>query len=417
MRVLVFPASLDLGGSQLNAIEISGRLRERGNDVWIFGQDGPLVDTLASHDLPFLPAPANPKLRPSPSMMSALDHAVTSLDIDVVHGYEWPPIMEAVYGPYLRRGVAVTGTIMSMGVAPFIPGHIPLAVGTRQIADSLVSRSGVHVMEPPVDTDLNQPWRDVRDVRESFAVQPNDFLVVVVSRLAAELKREGLLAAVKAAEALAETLPIRLLIVGDGPAQVEVSFAAEQANARAGRVVVQLVGELTDPRPAYAAADVTFGMGSSALRAMAFGKPLIVQGERGYWKLFEPDSANDFSHQGWYGIGAGDDGAARFAGIVRALYADPDRRAMLGRYSRQFVVARFGLDRAADQQEQIYKQAVAQNPDRRVTAPGLVAPLVKVVGYDVRRRYARMRGHAPMDDFNALSKQPGRPKQPKGVVS
>ena len=47
----------------------------------------------------------------------------------------------------------------------------------------------------------------------------------------------------------------------------------------AGRQVVLLTGEIADPRPAYAAADVVVGQGGSALRGMAFGKPLVVVGE------------------------------------------------------------------------------------------------------------------------------------------
>ena len=52
-----------------------------------------------------------------------------------------------------------------------------------------------------------------------------------------------------------------------------------------GRQVVLLTGEIADPRSAYAAADVVVGQGGSALRGMAFGKPLIVVGEEGFSEL------------------------------------------------------------------------------------------------------------------------------------
>ena len=96
-----------------------------------------------------------------------------------------------------------------------------------------------------------------------------------------------------------------------------------RCNARAGRPVVLLAGELRDPRAAYAAADVCLGMGGSALRAMAFAKPLVVQGEGGFWELLTPDTVDRFLWTGWYGVG--DDparGAAVLADILRPLLAE-----------------------------------------------------------------------------------------------
>ena len=66
-----------------------------------------------------------------------------------------------------------------------------------------------------------------------------------------------------------------------------------------GRDVVLVTGALLDPRPAYAAADIVIGMGSSALKGMAFGKPLVVQGEQGFWKLLEPATLPIFLAQGF----------------------------------------------------------------------------------------------------------------------
>ena len=106
-------------------------------------------------------------------------------------------------------------------------------------------------------------------------------LVVVVGRLSRDLKLEGLLSACDAIGAMAASgIGVQLAIVGDGDAKDQVAERAKRANAVAGRRAVVLTGSLTDPRPAYAAGDVLLGMGSSALRAMSFGKPLIVQGQR-----------------------------------------------------------------------------------------------------------------------------------------
>jgi glycosyltransferase involved in cell wall biosynthesis len=408
MRVLVFPASLGLGGSQFNAVEIARAIGERGHEVTIFGPDGALRQVIDAAGLPFVAAPPRPKVRPSPSVMRRLTATVRRLDIDIVHGYEWPPILEAAYGPYVRHGTAVVGTVMSMGVAPFIPSCLPLAVGTAQIADvERARRNDVTLLEPPVDTALNRPWPDVSTARQQVGVRLDEFLLVVVSRLANELKREGLLDAIRAVGLLADELPVRLVIVGDGPARQALCDAADAVNRCHHRQVVTMTGEMGDPRPAYAAADVAIGMGSSALRAMAFAKPLIVQGEQGFWKVLTPETVATFLHQGWYGIGPGDDGAVRLGPIIRALHADASRRAELGSFSRGVVVQRFSLDRAADLQEEIYHRALHRTRPRRTTVPSFALPLARVGAYELARRYARWRGTAATDDFNALRMQPG----------
>ncbi len=103
-------------------------------------------------------------------------------------------------------------------------------------------------------------------------------------------------------------------------------------------------------------------MGGSALRGMAFGKPLVVQGERGFWELLTPESAPTFLRQGWYGVGGDVDGraagAARLSGILRGLLDDTGARVRLGEYGRALVVERFSLDRAGAVQEQVYAEAV-----------------------------------------------------------
>src|ERR1700680_1782763 len=129
------------------------------------------------------------------------------------------------------------------------------------------------------------------------------------------------------------------------------------ANARAGRKVAVLTGELQDPRSAYAAANVVLGMGGSALRGMAFGKPLIVQGERGFWELVTLESTLTFLRQGWYGVGPYGDGraagAARLEKILRQLLDDTATQARLGEYGRRLVVERFSLERAGALQEEV----------------------------------------------------------------
>src|SRR5512144_2783022 len=140
------------------------------------------------------------------------------------------------------------------------------------------------------------------------------------------LKLEGLLRTIAAVEELAVDRPVQLVVVGEGSAAAQVQARADEVNARTGRRVVVLTGGLVDPRPAYAAADVVVGMGSSALRALAFGKPLVVVGEHGFSQPFTPETAGVFTRQGFYGLGPGVPAPDPLVGQLQALLDDAAER-------------------------------------------------------------------------------------------
>lgn len=423
MKVVVYPHDLKIGGSQLNAIEIAAQVQRLGHSCVIFGYPGPLVDKVTELGLEFVASP-EPGKRPSPAVMAALGELVDERRIDVIHGYEWPPAIESwLVGARQRRRVAAVGTVMSMSVAPFLPLTMPLVVGTEQIAaaERAMGRRLIAVVEPPVDVAANAPL-PARD-RSAFCSQhgmDNGALnVVTVTRLAHELKLEGLLVAIETLPDLRGPRPIRLVIVGDGPARDIVAERAEAANHRVGRTAVVLTGELADPRPAYDSADVLLGMGGSALRSLAFAKPLVVQGERGFWRLLNEETVDEFLWTGWYGIGIGpDNGRAALTDALAPLLADDRLRRELGRFGRDLVERRFGLEAAAERQLRVYRAAVdvAAGPVRQSVDGARSTALYG--RYIAARRLSRIRGRRSVDDFNSspvVATGPSRPG-PSGVA-
>jgi len=187
MKILVYPHMLSIGGSQLNAVELAGAVARRGHDVTVFGRPGPLVDVVRTWGLRFEEAPESGR-RPSIAVAKALVRLVERDGYDLVHGYEWPPVLEAFYGPCLRRGIAVVATVLSMSVPSFLPGVVPLIVGTRQLQAAAGDRPTlVWVLEPPVDLTANAPSDDDGTFRKAHDLDPATPLVVIVSRLADDL--------------------------------------------------------------------------------------------------------------------------------------------------------------------------------------------------------------------------------------
>jgi glycosyltransferase involved in cell wall biosynthesis len=297
---------------------------------------------------------------------------------------------------------------MSMSVAPFVPRTVPLIVGTERIrGDALAAgHRRVTLLEPPVDTEADHPAVQGGEFRARHGIGAGEVVAMMVCRLVPELKLEGLLAACDATGELARAgQPLRLVIVGDGPAQSTVAERAAQANAAAGRQAVVLAGALADPRPAYAAADITIGQGGSALRGMAFAKPLIVVGERGFSELLTPQTAPTFLKQGWYGLGAGSlgHGADGLGAALLRLVESPELRQTVGRFARQLVLDRFSLRQAAGLQEAEYLAALEQRVEPIATMVDAARSGTGLVAAKLMTKYRRWSGTGATDDSNGLA--------------
>ena len=404
MRIMVIPHTLELGGSQLNAIELAAAVRDQGHEVIVFGRRGQLLDRIRELKLEFVESP-RPRRRPTPSIVAAIARLARQRSIDIVHAYEWPPALEAELAAVLRPSTRVLTTVMSMSVAPFLPRHRLLVVGTEEIAQAarLTGHRVVSVLEPPVDTEYNTPGiADGAAFRRAWGVPADALAVVMVARLARELKLEGTLSAIRAIGMACLEQPVRLVLVGDGPARPEIEELAAQVNLAHGADTITLTGALDDPRPAYAAADIALGMGGSALRAMAFGKPLIVQGEQGFWQTLTPETLDAFLWTGWYGVGtAGTDGVAALLTELRPQLADAAMRTDLGSFGRRTAVERFSLARAADIQINLYRRALAW-PARQGALAGNVHAAAAFATHVVSEQVRKLFGSGHTDDFNAM---------------
>ena len=393
MRVLIYPHMMEIGGSQLTAIELARETAALGHEVVLFGPDGELVPLARSWGLEYQISP-EPRW-PSPRNIQAVNRLVAARRIDVVHGYEWGPAVELAYGPHVRYGVPVVVTVMSMSVPDHIPQHLPLLVGTRDLCEGQRGRRpSVSVMEPPVDTDANS-LHAVRPDREAWRIDDAQIVVGVVCRMVDEHdKAAGVLAAIAGIDALADVYPLTLLVAGDGDRLPEVKTAADAVNARHGRSVVITTGALSDPRPVYATSDIIFGMGSSAIKGLSFGKPLVVQGQRGFWQLLDSSTLPVFLTQGWFGSEGR--GVPDFTAALLPLVQSESRRRQLGEFGRTVAVDRFSLRRAGAELEAVYRQAMDVRSSVTSQAISLSRAAIELAKYGiVITRYNRSRHTRP----------------------
>ncbi|MDR6755323.1 glycosyltransferase involved in cell wall biosynthesis [Mycoplana sp. BE70] len=366
MKVLIFGHRLEVGGTQVNAIELSAYLRDAcGHQVTYFASAGPMQDLLDNAGITFRPIP-DTRSHPSVARMRVIDEIIRLERPDVVHVWDWPQWLDAFLGIQLYRKVPVVVTCMSMVVPSLLPKRALTTFGTPDLV-SQARAAGFRRAElivPPVDVKFNAP--DVIDptaFRKQFGIAEQDVLVVTVSRLTDWMKSESIRRTMDAVRALGSDTRLRFAIVGDGTARNDLEEYARGVNAELGRDAILFSGALLDPRPGYAAADIVVGMGGSAMRGMAFSKPVIVVGEHGFSDLFAPETEEFFTFNGMYGLGDGNPSNDHLiAALKRLLDSSQDRRS-LGDFARQYVERHYSIDTIGQRLNELLETA-ATSPVR-----------------------------------------------------
>jgi L-malate glycosyltransferase len=366
VKIIVFAYELVVCGTTVNSIELAAALRDfHGHDIVFFATPGPMVELIQKKGLRFTPAPPA-TIHPSPSRARALRDVVRKERPDLIYVWDWYQCLDAYYIEHLLNGVPMVVTDMSMTLQRLLPKALPTTFGTPDLVGQ-ARAAGYRLPElllPPVDVHENAADAvDPGPFRKRYGIEEGDITLVTVSRLDTWMKSDSLLRTIDVVHTLGRELPLRFVIVGDGDVRSKCMRLARETNAKLRRDAVVLTGALLDPRPAYAAADIIVGMGGSALRGMAFGKPVVIVGERGFSAPLTSDTAESLYDKGIYGVGESTSGNARLVSDIRGLAENPARASALGQFSRQFVVKHFALETVCTQLARICSSAVA-NPRR-----------------------------------------------------
>jgi glycosyltransferase involved in cell wall biosynthesis len=391
MKVLVYSHSLQIGGSQITAINLAAAMRRRGHDVVVAGPSGPLASVASDLGVPVHELNIGGR-RPSLRAANELRQLAGMIKPDLVHAYSHSACLEAFLATYALDGVPLICSERGQMVPRPFPKTVPLIVAHRPL-EFEARRSGyshVYLMRVMVDTEANNPAVEPGDFKERHGAPSGSPALVLVSRLASAVKLESIIRTIDAFGSLPETLGARLLIVGDGDARAAVQARADAVNRRLGQRRAILVGSMTDPRPAYSAADIVVGMQGSALRGMAFGKPTVIVGDRGYSEIVGPSTFPRFLEEGFSGVGDGgsDENLTR---QLTMLLEDGEMRDRLGRYSRQAVCESVSLEANADILHGLYREVGDRRPRvsrRSMDLLRFVAPVLRSKLRPRRRRAA-----------------------------
>jgi glycosyltransferase involved in cell wall biosynthesis len=303
---------------------------------------------------------------------------VSELQPDVVHCHNsvLSPLAVAVAASDLGVPTAVTVHSLLPAAGPLLPlSGLLLGIRGPHLAWSAVSaaaaaplrhvlggRTQVDVLPNAIDVDW---WRGCPEGRRSRSVSA-EVRVVTVGRLALRKRPLALLAMMALARELVTGIPVRLIVVGDGPQRARVQ---RRVRAMAMSDWVDLPGQL--PRPAirdllagadiYVAPAVLESFGIAALEARAVGLPVVAQARGG---------VGEFVTDGTDGVLAGTD--HDMARALARLIESPGLRRAIGAHNRA-VAPPFGWADALARTDALYARAmsltgrVPLRPTRRST--------------------------------------------------
>jgi L-malate glycosyltransferase len=379
LRVALFVDSLQIGGTELNAVRTAEGLLTREIDVVlvVFQSEGPLLARCRASGVPVIPFP----IPPMGSVRSVtrgieLFRQLRRLDVDVVHTQD--RYTNAFVVPWARlAGARVLASRRWWDVHPSralgLGGRVAyrlahgVVANSERVADLVCRADGVPRRKVSVvpnfldDTSLqavSEPER--RKLRARLGVPPDALVIGAVANLRPVKDHRTLL------DAMALLTPrwpeLVLCLVGDGALRPELEAQA----ARLGithRVI--FAGTRSDPVNWHWAFDVSVltslneGFPNTVVEAMAAAKPVVATAVGG-----TPDAVRD----GETGFLVPPGSAAALAASLARLLEDPELCKTLGQAGRAVALDRFTAGAVMPGVEALYR-SVAGRPREGGVAP------------------------------------------------
>lgn len=353
LKIAHIDTGRDFRGGQDLLLSLARGLKQRGHrQVIICPPGSPLAKHASSEGLDVMPLGAT----------GALRGRLREEQFDIVHAHDGKAqtlSFRASIGLPIRR-------IASRLVA-FTPRHplihrwkysrtshgvIALSQSVRQVLIAAgVPDSHIEVIVPGIEMPSELPGADIRAAaRARWGFSSDEF---VIGHAAAFTHEKGQDVALQAALLLAPSLPrARMLLAGDGPERTnpEIAELARQTSA-----IAQLPGFVDDLNQFYAALDLYImpsrseAWGLTALRAMAYGLPVIASNVGGLPEAIEHEKS------GW--LVPPESPEALAAAILDAA-SHPARLCQFGRNARERA-AQFSIQRTVEKTEQFYLRLLA----------------------------------------------------------
>jgi glycosyltransferase involved in cell wall biosynthesis len=346
-------------------VSLARGLKQRGHgQLIVCPSSSPLARRAENEELDVMPLPSVANLR----------RLLRAEQFDIVHAHDAKSqtiSFRASIGLPIRR--------VASRLVAFTPRHplihrwkysrtchgvIALSQSVRQVLIAAgVPDSHIEVIVPGIEMPTELPGSDQRAAARARWGFSNDNFVI--GHAAAFTHEKGQDVALQAALLLAPKLPrARMLLAGEGP---ERSQPAMVDLMRRASGIAQLPGFVDDLNQFYAALNVFImpsrseAWGLTALRAMAYGMPVIASNVGGL-----PEAIED-GKSGWL---VPPESPEALANAIMDAASDPERLCEFGRNARQRA-AEFSIQRTVERTEHCYLRLLSDATIENSRSAGL----------------------------------------------
>jgi glycosyltransferase involved in cell wall biosynthesis len=377
---------MNIGGPAHHVSMLSGRLdRERFETLLVYGTLGPgegSFESLAEREgcTVKVLADLRPELRPHADVRAlvGLMRVIRAFDPHIVHTHTAkagflgrlaavlspgprPIIVHTYHGHVLEGYFGRPRTALYRFLERQLGRVSECLIGVSQATvDDLVRlrvapRDRFRVVPVGLDLDrfLQPDSEAAATLRDRCGTNAGELLVAFVGRLV-PIKRVDLVLRATAS-AREQGMPIRLMVVGDGPCRARLELLTRSLGVGEA---VRFLGYLADTSAAAAAADIAIlasdneGTPVSLIEAAAAGRPAVATAVGGVPDVVVPEAG--------VLVPRGDhDALAR--GLVR-LGRDAALRTQMGAHARTHVTGSFSIDRLLGDVEVLYDHLLTQAP-------------------------------------------------------
>jgi len=349
--VYQFITPSQIGGAEVHVLTLCRKLAERGHDVTAICPRGrALAGELRRGGVHLWSPRTTGKL--DPVTLARVAARLRRGRADVLHTHL---STASLIGSLAARlvGIPVVATVHGLNNrACFKYARRIIAVSNavrRHLTTQGVPESRVTVIHNGIELRRYRRVPDPRPLRSELGLAPDDMLIGSVGRLGPE-KGHAYLIEAAAILIARESLPVRLLIVGEGKGRQALGRVARRCGI-AQRVI--FTGFQQDVVRHEAALDVFClpslkeGLSLAALEAMALGKPVVASRVGG-----TPEVVAD----GETGLLVEPANPEALAGALASLLRHPERARRMGDAGRKRVERLFDLERTVDQIEAVYRE-------------------------------------------------------------
>lgn len=356
IRLAYFVDSMEIGGSELNAIRTLEQLDRSRFDLTVFhlGSRGPLLERYADLGVPMVRVSL--KNFKHPSALGAGWRLVRELRrrrVQILHSHDIYSNIFSVPWARLAGTPVVIASKRWQGAVPsrthVIANRIACRLATRVLANSeavarslveedRISPSRIQVIPNFVGPEAFQEYPAERrnDLFASLGIPPGALVLGVVGRLSPVKDHATLLKAVT--PLCAAHAELHLLLIGDGPER-----AALGAQAAAGGIAekVHFAGTLPNHPNPHGLLDIsvlpsrTEGFPNAVIEAMAAGRPVVATAVGGTPEAVEPGRTGLL-------VPSGDEHS--MARALQQLLDSPEQRRAFGESGRERARASYLVD-------------------------------------------------------------------------